>query len=146
MRFAKGETVFHEGSPAPGWAVVCQGRVKLVVRTDHGKNLLLRCCGPGELLSGSALGTYPRLQLAGEVSRLWRQYDPLETPGCVSCPAKLCCGGGCWFRRIYAVGSLSRVHCTEHVMPLLSVTMAYLHRMAEVFELAQNNPHRSEQR
>ncbi|MBC7222541.1 radical SAM protein [Candidatus Bipolaricaulota bacterium] len=82
------------------------------------------------------VGRYiPSLQLDTSASDLWRHTDPLHTPGCAVCPVRLCCGGGCWFRRICAVGSLARVYCTEHVRPVLEVVIEYLHRMPEVFEL-----------
>jgi CRP/FNR family transcriptional regulator len=64
LRVEKGETVFPEGTHARGWIILCQGRAKLVVRTDRGRKLLLRFSCPGELLSGAALGTYPYSALA----------------------------------------------------------------------------------
>ncbi len=56
IRFGKGETILHEGSPASGWGILCHGRARLTVGTEQGKRLLLRFCGPGELLSGSLSG------------------------------------------------------------------------------------------
>ncbi|HPD06409.1 MAG TPA: radical SAM protein [Candidatus Bipolaricaulis sp.] len=92
------------------------------------------------------VGRYiPCLQLDEEVSRLWRQHDSLEAPGCASCRAKLCCGGGCWFRRIAAVGSPVGDCCTEHVLPMLRVAMEYLHRTPELFEFAKNGRYRREE-
>jgi CRP/FNR family transcriptional regulator len=64
MRFEEGEPLFREGTPALGWAVLCRGRAKLVARPDRGRRLLLRFCGPGELLAGSTAGTYPYSALA----------------------------------------------------------------------------------
>ena len=87
----------------------------------------------------------PSLQLDDEVYKLWRQ-DGVEAPGCAACPARLCCGGGCWFRRICAVGSPSKTHCTEQVLLLVRVTMAYLHRSPEVFELVRRGGQGSEAR
>ncbi|MBC7084726.1 MAG: hypothetical protein H5T95_14815 [Firmicutes bacterium] len=44
--------IVHEGSLPIGWVILCQGLAKLAVSTEDGKRLLLRFCGPGELLAG----------------------------------------------------------------------------------------------
>lgn len=93
------------------------------------------------------VGRYiPSLRLDSPASDLWRHTDPLQTPGCAVCPVRLCCGGGCWFRRICVVGSSTHAYCSEQVRPLLDVAAKYLHRMPEVFELATKSPHPSGKR
>lgn len=85
LPFGKGETIFHEATPAPGWVILCRGWVKLVVRTDRGRNLVLRVCRPGELLAGltwvlppySGLAVTPCLVgfiLSQDVGTLGRQH------------------------------------------------------------------------
>lgn len=65
---------------------------------------------------------------------LWREHDVLRVPsGCSRCPVRLCCGGGCWFRRMCAAGSPLAAYCTEHVWPALATTLRYLHSSPEVF-------------
>lgn len=91
------------------------------------------------------VGRYvPSLHLDSVAVDLWRHTDPLQTQGCRACPVRLCCGGGCWFRRICAVGSPTRAYCTEHILPVLNVTIRYLHRTPEVFELATKGQQRDE--
>ncbi len=91
------------------------------------------------------VGRYiPRLELDEKVSKMWRENDSLEAQCCAHCRAKLCCGGGCWFRRIAAVGSPTGNLCTEQVLPMLYVTMTYLHRSPEVFGFAKTLGHRGE--
>lgn len=58
VRFGSGETILHEGVPSTGWVILCHGRTRLTVSTEQGKRLLLRVCGPGELLSGSLSGPH----------------------------------------------------------------------------------------
>lgn len=89
------------------------------------------------------VGRYiPSLQLDASASDLWRHTDPLlHNPGCAVCPVRPCCGGGCWFRRICAVGSPAHAYCTEQVRPVLDVGVKYLHRVPEVFELDTERPH-----
>ncbi len=50
VRYAAGETVFHEGDPAFGVYLVCSGRVKRTKRTAGGKRIILEVAGPGEAL------------------------------------------------------------------------------------------------
>lgn len=50
----RGTTLFHEGRPAKGIFVLCEGRAKLSVCSDTGKRLMLRIAGPGEVLGLSA--------------------------------------------------------------------------------------------
>ena len=56
--FEEGGTIAHEGTPSVGWGILCRGRARLTVSADHGKGILLRCCGPGELLSGPGSGPH----------------------------------------------------------------------------------------
>lgn len=48
------EAIFHQGAPALGAYILCQGRAKLFFRAQRGKKLLLRFCSPGGLLAGIA--------------------------------------------------------------------------------------------
>ncbi|MEW6216784.1 MAG: Crp/Fnr family transcriptional regulator [Candidatus Bipolaricaulota bacterium] len=50
MALGQGETVFHEGVPAFGLYVLCQGKVKLAKRTRAGHSQILKLLGPGEIL------------------------------------------------------------------------------------------------
>ena len=52
--WARGSTLFREGQPARGIFVLCDGRAKLSVCSESGKNLTLRIAGPGEVLGLSA--------------------------------------------------------------------------------------------
>jgi len=56
VRFEKGGTIIHEGTPSTGWAILCQGRARRTVSAGEGKRLLLCFYGPGELLSTSLSG------------------------------------------------------------------------------------------
>ncbi|MBC7169359.1 Crp/Fnr family transcriptional regulator [Candidatus Bipolaricaulota bacterium] len=58
VRFERGTTIVHEGTPSTGWVILCHGRARLTVSTEDGKRLLLRFCGPGELLAGSLSGPH----------------------------------------------------------------------------------------
>ncbi|GAB4305651.1 MAG: Crp/Fnr family transcriptional regulator [Candidatus Bipolaricaulota bacterium] len=55
VRFGRGETILHEGTPTTGWAILCQGGARLTASAEQGKRVLLRFCSPGELVSGSPL-------------------------------------------------------------------------------------------
>jgi len=45
---------------------------------------------------GEALGTfYPRVTRKDEVIQEWEERDVTSIPECLSCPARLACGGGC---------------------------------------------------
>ena len=50
--YAKGEVIFHQGSPVLGHHILCRGKAKLVRRTESGKKKLLRFYSPGELIGG----------------------------------------------------------------------------------------------
>jgi len=93
-------------------------------------------CADGVGRKEFRVGSYdPVLRLEQDRASTWREHNVLSTPsGCRQCPARLCCGGGCYFRRICAVGSPKATYCTEHVLPLLSTTAEYLHRSPEVFQ------------
>jgi CRP/FNR family transcriptional regulator, cyclic AMP receptor protein len=52
--FPRGATLFAEEQPPKGVYVLCDGRAKLSICSEHGKKLMLRIAGPGELLGLSA--------------------------------------------------------------------------------------------
>ena len=54
FRCGNDETIFHQGAPALGAYILCQGRAKLLFTAQSGKRLLLRFCSPGDLLAGIA--------------------------------------------------------------------------------------------
>ncbi|MEW6216390.1 MAG: Crp/Fnr family transcriptional regulator [Candidatus Bipolaricaulota bacterium] len=58
VRFERGGTIIHEGTPSTGWVILCHGRARLTVSTEKGKRLLLRFCHPGELILSSLLVTH----------------------------------------------------------------------------------------
>ncbi len=84
----------------------------------------------------------PTFELDHQRARFWRQPETSQAPGCAQCRVRLCCGGGCWFRRACTSRYPPATCCTEHVWPLLAVTMKYLHRSPEVFEVARKTPER----
>jgi CRP/FNR family transcriptional regulator, cyclic AMP receptor protein len=53
----RGERLFEEGRSPRGVFVLCDGRAKLSVCSEHGKRLTLRIAGPGEMLGLSAVLT-----------------------------------------------------------------------------------------
>ena len=53
-KFARGTTLFQEGRPSRGVFLLCRGRAKLSISSEHGQRLLLRIAGPGEILGLSA--------------------------------------------------------------------------------------------
>ncbi|MCI2430745.1 Crp/Fnr family transcriptional regulator [Candidatus Acetothermia bacterium] len=50
VRYEADETIFHEGAPAFGFFIICQGQVKLVKQGSGAKRQILKIIGPGELL------------------------------------------------------------------------------------------------
>lgn len=92
-------------------------------------------CADGVGRKEFRVGSYdPVLRLEQDKASAWREHSILSTrSGCEKCPARLCCGGGCSFRRVCAVGSHKGAYCTEHVLQLLTITAEYLHRTPEVF-------------
>jgi CRP/FNR family cyclic AMP-dependent transcriptional regulator len=52
--YPRGATLFSEGRQPRGIFVLCDGRAKLSICSEHGKRLLLRVAGPGEVLGLSA--------------------------------------------------------------------------------------------
>lgn len=58
VRFEKGGTIVHAGTLSTGWGILCHGWARLTVSTEQGKRLLLRFCGPGELLAASLSGPH----------------------------------------------------------------------------------------
>jgi len=63
----RGESLFHEGRTARGIFVLCEGRVKLSVCSEHGKRLMLRVADPGEVLGLSATMSGKPYELTAEV-------------------------------------------------------------------------------
>jgi CRP/FNR family transcriptional regulator len=54
-RYLAKQTLYHEGTPALGLYVVCQGRIKVGRRTGGGRELILRLVDPGGVLGEEAL-------------------------------------------------------------------------------------------
>lgn len=50
----RGTVLFHEGKPARGVFLLCEGRVRLTVCSESGRRLTLRMTTPGEVLGLSA--------------------------------------------------------------------------------------------
>ncbi len=48
--YQKGTTLYTEGRPSKGVFLLCEGRAKLSICSEHGKRLMLRVAGPGEVL------------------------------------------------------------------------------------------------
>jgi len=65
-RVPRGEMLFHEGRLPRGVFVLCEGRVKLSVCSEHGKRLMLRIAGPGEVLGLSAAVSGKPYELTAE--------------------------------------------------------------------------------
>jgi len=55
MDLRPGETVFHEGMPAFGLYIVCQGKIKIAKHTRAAHSQILRLLGPGEILGEKTL-------------------------------------------------------------------------------------------
>ena len=49
-RFKAGSTLMHEGGPGAEVLLILSGRVKIAVTTADGREVVLRFCGPGELV------------------------------------------------------------------------------------------------
>ncbi len=64
---SRGEALFHEGRPPRGIFLLCEGRAKLSVCSEHGKRLMLRIAGPGEVLGLSATMSGKPYELTAEV-------------------------------------------------------------------------------
>ncbi len=54
-RYPAKQTLYHEGTPALGLYVVCQGRIKVGRRNGGGREQILRLVDPGGLLGEEAL-------------------------------------------------------------------------------------------
>ena len=63
----RGEALFHEGRLPRGIFVLCEGRVKLSVCSEHGRRLMLRVAGAGEILGLSATMSGKPYELTAEV-------------------------------------------------------------------------------
>jgi CRP-like cAMP-binding protein len=55
MDLGPGEAVFHEGMPAFGLYILCQGKVKVAKHTRGGHSQILKLLGPGEILGEKTL-------------------------------------------------------------------------------------------
>jgi CRP-like cAMP-binding protein len=55
-RYAKGATIFEQGSPSEAFYTIATGRVKILKMTPAGKDLILEVFGPGDPLG--AVATY----------------------------------------------------------------------------------------
>jgi CRP/FNR family transcriptional regulator len=53
-RYPQGAVLFREGTPARGIFILCEGRVKISVCSETGRDMILRIAGPGEVLGLSA--------------------------------------------------------------------------------------------
>ena len=67
IQIPRGEVLFHEGRLPRGAFVLCGGRVKLSVSSEHGKRLMLRVAGAGEVLGLSATMSGKPYELTAEV-------------------------------------------------------------------------------
>lgn len=73
MEVEVGGMVFHEGMPAFGLYILCQGKIKVAKRTRFGHSQILKLLGPGEILGEKTLfdqETYTCYAKALEPSRL----------------------------------------------------------------------------
>ncbi len=66
FQVSRGEALFHEGRLPRGIFLLCEGRAKLSVCSEHGKRLMLRVAGPGEVLGLSAAMSGKPYELTAE--------------------------------------------------------------------------------
>lgn len=50
VEYGADEAIFHEGTPAFGFFIICSGKAKLIKQGPSGKRHILKIVGPGELL------------------------------------------------------------------------------------------------
>lgn len=50
VQYGADEAIFHEGTPAFGFFIICNGKAKLIKQGPGGKRQILKIVGPGELL------------------------------------------------------------------------------------------------
>lgn len=50
VEYGADEAIFHEGTPAFGFFIICSGKAKLIKQGPAGKRQILKIVGPGELL------------------------------------------------------------------------------------------------
>lgn len=72
---------------------------------------------------------YPELAYSDMAENIRSNTVPGINTICAACPAQLCCGGGCWFRRYLSKDP----KCSEMVYQVLETTVRYLHGHPEVF-------------
>jgi CRP/FNR family transcriptional regulator, cyclic AMP receptor protein len=54
-RYARGQVIFTQGDPGTSLCIIEEGRVRIVVGSDEGKELVLRVLGPGDVFGELAL-------------------------------------------------------------------------------------------
>jgi CRP/FNR family cyclic AMP-dependent transcriptional regulator len=54
-RYARGQVIFTQGDPGNSLCIIEEGRVRIVVGSDEGKELVLRVLGPGDFFGELAL-------------------------------------------------------------------------------------------
>ena len=54
-RYARGQVIFTQGDPGSSLCVIEEGRVRIAVGSDEGKELVLRVLGPGDFFGELAL-------------------------------------------------------------------------------------------
>jgi CRP-like cAMP-binding protein len=50
VEYGTDEAIFHEGTPAFGFFIICNGKAKIIKQGPGGKRQILKIVGPGELL------------------------------------------------------------------------------------------------
>jgi CRP-like cAMP-binding protein len=54
-RYARGQVIFTQGDPGNSLCIIEEGRVRIVVGSDEGKELVLRVLGPGDVFGELAV-------------------------------------------------------------------------------------------
>ena len=78
-RYARGQVIFTQGDPGSSLCVIEEGRVRIAVGSDEGKELVLRVLGPGDFFGEMALlDDEPRSATVVamenlEIMTIWRQ-------------------------------------------------------------------------
>lgn len=88
-RFKAGSTLMHEGAPGSEVMILVSGRVKIIVTTAEGREIVLQFCGPGELLGelsvldqGARSGTTEALEPVEALAIAASEFRSLiERPG-----------------------------------------------------------------
>lgn len=69
ISFAKGTTLFEEGSPSNSVFVICTGQVKLFCTSKEGKTLILKIAMPGDVLGLGAVVSGAAYEVTAETVR-----------------------------------------------------------------------------